>query len=315
MFGENMMTDLIDTSEQQLPLFPAETLVSYDNVEMGVLADGTPFLSQNGLARFCGLTNNGVISRITSEWEDETIDTQKPRMKFLKETLAKVGFTESKLFISVGYKGKEIYAYTGDVCMAILEYYAFESDEKIDIAQDRFRAMAKKSFADFIYESTGYIPENTELEKWKYLTDRISLNYDKTPDGFFSIFQEMVKPMHALIECGAIVNDKTIMDLSVGLAWANCWKKNKLEEQYGKRIKYEHNYPDYFPQSASNPQEPWAYPEEALPFFRKWFREKYLINQFPKYLKEKVKKGLLGDDTSKAIKTALTPKTIEKKDD
>ena len=51
----------------------------------------------------------------------------------------------------------------------------------------------------------------------------------------------------------------------------------------------EHNYPSYYPQAESNPQTPWAYPDAALPQFRRWFRNEYLLTKFPPYILSKAK--------------------------
>ena len=48
---------------------------------------------------------------------------------------------------------------------------------------------------------------------------------------------------------------------------------------YGERVKFDHNYPSYFPQSASNPQEAWCYPEAALGEFRCWFRRRTSVKE------------------------------------
>ena len=55
-----------------------------------------------------------------------------------------------------------------------------------------------------------------------------------------------------------------------------------------------YNYPDYFPQAESNPQEPWCYPEMALGEFRRWIREKYIgEGKFEHYLSDKIKQNVL----------------------
>ncbi len=63
---------------------------------------------------------------------------------------------------------------------------------------------------------------------------------------------------------------------------------------FGDRIKWEHNYPDYFPQALSNPQEAWCYPETALGEFRYWMRTTYVgEGKFQRYIESKVKQGQL----------------------
>ena len=41
-----------------------------DGVGMGVLTDGTPFLTGRGLARLCGISNARVVE-LSGDWKDE----------------------------------------------------------------------------------------------------------------------------------------------------------------------------------------------------------------------------------------------------
>lgn len=78
------------------------------------------------------------------------------------------------------------------------------------------------------------------------------------------------------------------------MIWSKYWTDNALVERYGERIKFEHNYPDYFPQSKSNPQPSWCYPEMALGEFKRWVREGYIKGgKFKKYLDDQVTKKAL----------------------
>ena len=115
-----------------------------------------------------------------------------------------------------------------------------------------------------------------------------------------------------LIRLGVIINDKVIPDISVGMAWGKHWNSNDLDEKYGERIRYEHNYPDYYPQSASNPQEPWAYPDESLPEFRTWFRREYITTKFPAYILGQIgKKKITSESANKILGTLAPPKKKE----
>ena len=96
----------------------------------------------------------------------------------------------------------------------------------------------------------------------------------------------MIVPM---IRSGVIISDKVIPDISVGKLWSAFWKENDFDKKYGSRIRYNHSYPDYYPQSKSNPQPSYAYPDSSLGEFRKWLREKYIYTNFPKYLVTKIK--------------------------
>jgi hypothetical protein len=85
------------------------------------------------------------------------------------------------------------------------------------------------------------------------------------------------------------------------------WNSESLEILYGERIKYEHNYPIYFPQAASNPQQPYCYPDEALGEFRKWVRESYIPKQMPQYLEQKIKDKQIPAPVARAALDAFAP--------
>jgi hypothetical protein len=90
-------------------------------IGMGVLSDGTPYLNQRGLAALCGV-QNAHISTISSQWFDAD---QKPRINAIKSILEKSGSTATRPHIEIVHKGHTHYCYPSDVCLAILEYYAF----------------------------------------------------------------------------------------------------------------------------------------------------------------------------------------------
>lgn len=271
-----------------------------NGIEMGVLENGIPFLTQAGLAKLAGVARS-LIFTITQEWEehfhDETLS--KDRISFLKEYLFKNGFSEERLYIQTTNNGSVHYAYPDIVCMAILEYYAFESKNINNAtAIDNYRRLAAHGLQSFIYQSLDYTPQ----DKWKYHNDRVSLLQNTAPLGHFIIFNEINGLIVDLITNNLTVNHKTIPDISVGRTWSDYWTDNQLASKYGDRIKYEHNYPTYYPQSDSNPQKPWAYPDSSLPEFRKWFRSEYLPTRFPKYILTKAK--LLPGGTREAERIA-----------
>jgi len=110
-----------------------------------------------------------------------------------------------------------------------------------------------------------------------------------------------------LIRQGANIDDKFIPDISVGQHWANHWRDTGLELVHGERIQYEHNYPSYFPQSASNPQPAYCYPDSSLGEFRRWMRDVYLKDKMPTYLTTKAKQGALPPSFVKLALDALAP--------
>lgn len=270
------------TTQEQLVLdIGVQVQAERNGIEMGVLENGIPFLTQNGLAKISGAARS-VIYDIAQEWAEHFDDEvlSKNRYSWLRQYLAERGYNESRLYIETKRAGQIHFAYPDIVCMAVIEYYAFEAQNKNPTALENYRKLAAYGLQRFIYDALNYVPP----DKWKYFADRVSILTDSAPDGYFIIFHEVSGLISDLIAAGLPVNDKTIPDISVGKTWGQHWTANNLDTQYGARIKYEHYYPSYYPQAQSNPQEPWAYPDDALPAFRHWFRHEYLPTKYPKYI-------------------------------
>jgi hypothetical protein len=288
---------LQQATPKQIPLdLGIEVQKDINGIEMGVLDNGMPYLTQRGLSGVTGAARS-LIQTITKEWEEHYNDAVigKDRISFFKQYLFSNGFNEPTLHIETVQNGTIHYAYPDVVCMAFLEYYAFESKGENTVALDSYRKFAAFGLRRFIYEALDYTPS----DKWKYHHDRVSLLKDSAPNGYFTIFQEITGLIVDLITSDLTVNHKTVPDISVGQAWAKYWAENQLEAQFGKRIPYEHNYPSYYPQALSNPQKPNAYPDAALPSFRQWFRQVYLLTKFPKYILTKA--NLLPGGTNEAL--------------
>jgi hypothetical protein len=157
-----------------------------------------------------------------------------------------------------------------------------------------FRILAGKALHDFIYAQVGYDPANLVPEIWRQFHDRVSLTYNSVPSGYFSVFKETSDIIVHLGQNGLPIDSKFVPDISVGQHWSKHWTANDLEAKYGDRVKFQHNYPSYFPQAASNPQEPWCYPEMALGDFKRWIREDYIKGgKFKKYLSDQESKRAL----------------------
>jgi len=255
-----------------------------NGIEMGVLENGIPYLTQRGLSGVTGVARN-VIQTITKEWEDSFNNNilGKDRISFFKQYLNSKGFNEPKLHLETVQNGTTHYAYPDIVCMAFLEYYAFESKADSSTAVENYRRFAAYGLRKFIFDALSYTP----ADSWKFYHDRVSLLKDSAPPGHFTIFQEITGLVVDLITSGLTVNNKTIPDISVGSVWGRHWTANNLEAEFGPRTVYEHNYPSYYPQAASNPQLPNAYPDAALAYFRQWFKQAYLPTKFPAYILSK----------------------------
>jgi hypothetical protein len=279
-----------------------------DGIGMGVLSDGTAFLTGRGLARLCNISN-GRIVEMGQRWDAASNSAMAEGVKAI---LRERGSLPDKPFIEIDRPGGAFYAYPDAVCLAVLEFYAFEQAN--EYALKNFRLLAGTALRDFVYRQVGYNPKARVLDEWQQFHDRISLTYNAVPAGYFCIFKEIADLIVHLGQMGLMIDSGFVPDISVGRCWSTHWTDNKIAEQHGERIKFEHNYPEYFPQAASNPQEPWGYPEAALGEFRRWMREKYIgEGRFEKYLDGQVTKRALPPTFAQLAITAYTDRAAPKK--
>jgi len=272
----------------QQELFHVERQVEIDGVEMGVLENGVPYLTGRGLERMCGL-GHGPFHRLTSNWSEEK---NKPRGQEIQKLLDSYSYQEDELFIRAEINGREITAFSEPVVMSLIEYYAYVADERRDQAAHAFRTLARTKFREFVYQATGYNPEQRMLDSWRHFHDRIDLTTDTVPDGYFCVFREIASMIVPMIRSGVMISDKVIPDISVGRFWSEFWVENGLSQKFGDRVRFDHEYPEYYPQAKSNPQASHAYPDGCLGIFRAWLKRHYIITKLPKYLLGQTKKGL-----------------------
>jgi hypothetical protein len=289
-------------AQEDLPL-GIEKSGDYGEIGMGVLSDGTPYLNQRGLAVLCGV-QNAHVGTISSQWSESP---QKPRIEKIKRILEESGLIAKRAHVEVSRAGVIHFCYPADICVAILEYYAFHAGSNVqDEARRNYRLLAGTKLKDLIYRQVGYDPTGaSRFDKWH---ERIALNYRSAPKGYFSVFNEAHTVIYELIEAGADVGDKSVVDISIGQHWGKHWEDSPLTQHSGDRLKYPHRYPNSHPQSKSNPQEAWCYPIEALGAYRQWLQDSYLEGgKFGGYLKGKVLKGDLAPSVAElAVKTLVT---------
>lgn len=278
-------------------LFHVEKQIEFQDVEMGVLESGVPYLTSRGLAKMIGI-DHGPFHRLTANWKEEGT---KPRGRAIQRLLEENRYFEDSLYLRAEYKGVEVNAFTEPVCLALLEYYAFVADERREKAISAFRSLARLKFREFIYEAVGYKPEQQQLDSWRNFHDRIDMTKDAVPIGYFGIFREIAAMIVPLINNGIIISDKVVPDISVGSRWSEYWKDNDLDQVFGARTQYAHEYPSYYPQ-AIKPWPSFAYPNAALGAFRDWLQSHYISMYFPSYLFNQAAKG----NVTKAIAQKAT---------
>ncbi|MGD1940700.1 MAG: hypothetical protein ACFB0G_05270 [Leptolyngbyaceae cyanobacterium] len=130
------------------------------SIEMGVLSDGTPFLSGKGLAKACGISNEALFRWGELTPSPEELDNSGK----LAKLLTAYGYRGELLLRKViSHSGEpSITVYPADVCMAFLEYYSFEANN--EEALKNFRLLARHQLSNFIFEATGYVVMAAEQE-------------------------------------------------------------------------------------------------------------------------------------------------------
>lgn len=277
-----------------------EKQIEIDGIGMGVLSDGTAFLNGRGLARLCGI-DSSRISEMGNDWEGANLLLTSK----VKAILDSRGVTPDHPYIEIKQRTGAFYAYPDSLCLAVLEYYAFDAPNVRIEAQKNYRLLAGKALHDFIYTQVGYDPNNDVPVVWRQFHDRVSLTYNSVPAGYFSVFKEIADMIVTLGQAGLHIDSTFVPDGSVGSHWSKYWGEGELEKNYGARLKWDHNYPDYFPQAKSNPQPAWCYPETALPEFRRWMRENYIGDgKFTKYINTKIQQKQLPASFAQLVITA-----------
>jgi hypothetical protein len=305
VLAPNSSSKEITPSQPSLGLgIEADTEIN--GIGMGVLSDGTPYLNQRGLALLCGV-QNAHIGSISSQWNEFEL---KPRIKSIKDTLSKLGVSYPVAHIEAVHKGTTHYCYPADLCLAVLEYYAFDAGANIQPqARDNFRLLAGSKLREMIYGYVGYDPTRRHLKRFEKWHERIALNFQSAPKGYFHVFNEAHTVVYELIQAGAEIGEHFVIDISIGQHWSKYWADHELDQTFGGRCKYPHRYPDSHPQAKSNPQESWCYPMAALGEYREWLQNHYIEGgKFTNYLQGKVKRGELPPSIAAlAIETLVTP--------
>ena len=307
--AQKMPSKEVTPKQPFLPL-SIEKDIDVGGIGMGVLSDGTPYLSQRGLAALCGVMNTH-IGTISSQWTDPD---EKPRVKAIKGMLRDAGLlVPSTAHVEVVHKGTTNFCYPADVCLAVLEYYAFDVGQNgRPEARRNFRLLAGSKLRELIFSQLGYDPSGKDPRRFEKWHERIAMNYQSAPKGYFHVFNEAHTIIYELVQAGAPIGDKMVVDISVGKHWGNHWAENGLDAEFGPRKRYPHNYPDSHPQSKSNPQDSWCYPLSSLGRYREWLQDSYIEGgKFSAYLKGKVARNEIPPSVAQLAIKAVVPPLIE----
>ncbi|BBL88215.1 hypothetical protein ACPV3U_14700 [Vibrio rotiferianus] len=253
-----------------LPLVPIKHQAEADGFEMGVMSDGTPYLTASGLAYVCGTVRSNIIT-LVNDWQNQR---HHPRGQSISKIIQRSGGDPSRdLHTAIKVRGVTHHAIPADYCMAILEYYAFESRSDAEVAQNNYRNLATQSLKEFIYKRTGYkatgaLPAHL---------DRYIKNRAKIPYTHFSMLNEITLNLIApLEEAGYTLPEKLVPDISEGKLFCK-WLRDNRGIEPKEFPMYDHEYPDGRVVQAK------LYPSEYLEDFRKHFHEVWLAEKAGKY--------------------------------
>jgi len=289
----------------------SEIEVVSNGIPMGVLSDGTPYLTLYGLAKICGI-DEAPLRLFTTNWDTEK---NKPRGTKVASYLALRGYENvPALFTRTRNKqGVETHAYPDYVCMSILQYYAFDATGFDNtLARNTFIRLADYTLKRMIYEQAGYKPNQSVVDSsWQVFQQRLEAN-DNIPIGYFSIFREMADLTLKLINSEFKLDPHSIPDISVGRHWGDFWRANNMSVTHGERILFPHHYPEGFPQARGTQKEANIYPSSALGIFRDWLFTTYVNVHLNSYLAKKVAQGALPAPQAERVILALRKPELPK---
>lgn len=117
------------------------------------------------------------------------------------------------------HRSEPLNASPNTMCMAILEYYAFEAGGyETEQARHSFRRLARKSFRNFIYQQCGYNPANGMPSLWQPFHDRASLPHNTVSEGYVGIFHAIHALFTTLGQNGIHTDQSFVPDISVDMA-------------------------------------------------------------------------------------------------
>lgn len=256
--------------QMTMPLVPVRHQSEADGFEMGVMSDGTPYLTASGLAFVCGTARSNIIT-LVGDWQNQRF---LPRGQAISQIIQRSGGDPTgDLHRAIKVRGITQHAISADYCMAILEYYAFESRSDADVARENYRNLATQSLKEFIYRRTGYkatgaLPAHLA---------RYTRNRGKIPYTHFSMLNEITLNLIApLEEAGYTLPENLVPDISEGKLFCK-WLREKKGIEPNNFPMYDHEYPDGRVVQAK------LYPVEFLDDFRRHFHEVWLVEKAGKY--------------------------------
>ncbi len=250
-------------------------------IDVGILPDGTPFMSGRELARACGISNSTLVG-----WGETTPQIgDRHRAGKLANLLATYRYQGDRLFVPIPdgtkFGGRaNVSAYPYQVCLAFLDYYAFEANK--EDARNSLRLLSEKQLPQFICAAVeAPLQKAAPQPPIKPLDDPFRRRplRNGIPIGYFEVGQVLADEQMSSLLTPEL---RTALLTNIDKAWNRYWNIQQLSQQYGDRF--------------AMPQRPlndWArirqyvYPSVALATFKDWLALHYLPDRYPSYWQRK----------------------------
>lgn len=249
-------------------------------IDVGMLPDGTPFMSGRELARACGISNSTLVG-----WGETTPHVgDRHRAGKLANLLGTYRYQGDRLFVPIPdgtkFGGRaNVSAYPYQVCLAFLDYYAFAAHK--EAARNSLRLLSEKQLPQFICAAVEEPPQQATPQlpvKPQAAPFRRPLR-NGIPVGYFDVGNALARaPMSTLLSSEL----RTALLINIDKAWNRYWNIQQLSQQYGDRFAV-----------PQHPLNNWArtrqyvYPLAALTAFQDWLALQYLPDRYPSYLQRK----------------------------
>ncbi len=256
------------------------------DLEVGVLADGTPFMSGRGLAKACGVSNGTLVG-----WGDTVPQVgEQHRAGKLAALLVTYGYGGERLFSRVtgttpGGGRVTVSAYPHPVCMAFLDYYAFEANK--EAARNSLRVLSDRQLPQFI--QAQFSQGGMTADQWSHPTEpaaSLPPHRGTLPPDYFSLLHcgEAVLSLQTLLQ----QYSQVLYPIHIERAWHHYWAVQKLWIEHGPRVPYERRCLDQAPYvTVEGYITTYLYPCSALAAFQHWLAWVFIPDRSPSYLHRK----------------------------
>lgn len=232
------------------------------------LTDGEHRIDSRLVARSLGIEHESLM---------RTISTYQTKIEKLGALRFQIGVLKYE-----GYKGSTRFKYVllNENQAIFLATLSRNTDQVVE-----FKLQLTEAFAEVrtrLVESNK-APASQGNALFDVLVERLLLNVDQIPDGYFAVGGELLRNLALLRKKleRSTLDTLAKLDQSIGQCFLNDCGREALQAH---RIRYIHLFPD------GSSVKAWAYENSYLTLFTKWFWSVYMPKHFPAYERYRVRR-------------------------